>query len=400
MRRFLFAGVFALCGAALFAETFQYRYFPGEKYRILSTVREDVFINDRPSHKAEILNRITVEVGEVKDGAGFLSCTFQTSEESRSAAGLFSWGQTYDSKFWQDSSGVCTIDDAYFMPIVRNVPLFPKKDLFPGETWTSRGEEVHDFRASFGLKEAVRFPIDVAYRYSGKETKDGRDYEVVLLSYNVFHRPRFKNRPDRGALFPVRISGESRQKLYWDTVRGRAYAYEEEFDFIFDLSDGKSIEYRGSAEAKVVESSLMEKDLVAKDIKKDLQDLAVKDTHVKIDSLGVTLTLENIQFPPDSADLVPEEKVKLDRIAEILKKYPDRDILITGHTALAGTEGGRQKLSEDRAASVGTYLLEKGVRTRDRMSFRGLGATVPVADNADDAGRQKNRRVEITILEN
>jgi outer membrane protein OmpA-like peptidoglycan-associated protein len=110
--------------------------------------------------------------------------------------------------------------------------------------------------------------------------------------------------------------------------------------------------------------------------------------------------MENIQFPPDSALLVPSERSKLDRIGEILKKYSDRDILITGHTALAGTPEGRKKLSDDRAGSVGAYLLEKKVRTKDRISFRGLGAEVPVADNRTEDGRSKNRRVEITILEN
>ncbi len=400
MKRSILLVILCMSAAFLSGENFRYKFIPGEKYRILSTVREDVFVGGRKSHSAEILNRITAEVGDVKDGTGSLSCTYQTSEESRSAAGLFSWGRIYESRFLQDPLGKLAIDDAYFMPIVRNVPVFPARDLAPGDTWTERGEEVHDFRDAFALEEAVRFPIDVSYRYEGKESKDGREYDAVRISYNVFHRPRFKRMPGPGVLYPVRISGESRQKLYWDGTRGRPYAYEEEFDFVFDLSDGKSVEYRGSAEAKVVESSVMLKDLVAQDVRKDIEHLGIEDTQVKVDPLGVTLTLEDIRFPPDSAVLVPSEKAKLDRIAEILKKYPERDILISGHTVLAGTVEGRRRLSEDRAASVGTYLLGKGVRTRERMTFRGMGADVPVADNSVEEGRRKNRRVEITILEN
>ena len=104
-----------------------------------------------------------------------------------------------------------------------------------------------------------------------------------------------------------------------------------------------------------------------------------------------------ISFGPSEAG---SEKDKLDRIGAILKRYSDRDILVTGHTALAGSPGGRQTLSEDRAAAVGSYLISAGVRSKERMVYRGFGAEVPVADNATEEGRRKNRRVEITILEN
>lgn len=398
MKRSLFFLILIATASILPGESFRFRYHPGEKYRILSTVKEDVFINKRFSHAAEILNRITVEVQEAKDGTGLLSCTFHTSEESRSARELFSWGQMYESRFQRDALGYYRIEPRYFMPIVRNVPVFPEKEIFPGDTWSAAGEEVHDFRAAFGISEAVRFPIDVSYRYEGTETKDGREYHVIGIGYTVYHRPEFRSH--EGRMYPVLIAGFSRQKLFWDSVRGRPYAYEENFEFLFNLSSGDSVEYRGTAEAKVVGSDLMDKDLLARDIKKDLAEMGVRDTDVKSDDLGVTLVLENIQFPPDSAILVPVEMDKLDRIGAILKKYPDRDLLVTGHTALARTAEGRRKLSEERAAAVGSYLLRNNVRPRDRMIYRGMGAEVPVADNTSEAGRIKNRRVEITILEN
>jgi outer membrane protein OmpA-like peptidoglycan-associated protein len=112
------------------------------------------------------------------------------------------------------------------------------------------------------------------------------------------------------------------------------------------------------------------------------------------------VSLQNVQFLPDSAILQTSEKKKLDAIAEILKRYPDRDLLITGHTALAGTETGRQKLSEARAAAVGNYLLQNRVRQEDQIVIRGMGAREPIADNRSEEGMRQNRRVEITILEN
>ncbi|MDR1901047.1 MAG: OmpA family protein, partial [Treponema sp.] len=91
---------------------------------------------------------------------------------------------------------------------------------------------------------------------------------------------------------------------------------------------------------------------------------------------------------------------KLDRIAAVLRRRPERDILVAGHTALAGSAEGRERLSLRRAAAVAEYLIAAGVRSRDRVLVRGRGAEVPRADNSTEAGRRRNRRVEITILEN
>ena len=121
---------------------------------------------------------------------------------------------------------------------------------------------------------------------------------------------------------------------------------------------------------------------------------------VTVSEEGITVSLQNVQFLPDSAILRDSEREKLDFIAEILGRYPARDILVTGHTALAGTAEGRQWLSEERARVVGEYLLSTGMRRADQIVTRGVGAREPLADNTTEAGMRKNRRVEITILEN
>jgi outer membrane protein OmpA-like peptidoglycan-associated protein len=391
--------IFLLLSVSLVrAESFRFKYAAGDKYRILSTVHESVLINREKSHEAEILNRITVDVTGEGENGGKLSCSFQTSEEARGDYNVFSWGKSYESEFFRDSLGRYTIDEKYFMPIVRNVPVFPDRDIRPGDTWEADGEEVHDFSASFSVREPVRFPIKVSYTYLGKEKYKDAEYHALSVSYDVHHRIKFRTNP--GRLYPALISGYSRQKIYWDEQRGWPQAYSEEFDFIFELSSGDSVEYRGTAAAEVIEAFTMNKEQMAQDIKQALEEAGLADLGVRQDDLGITLMIENIQFLPDSSILTGAEKEKLDRIGEILQKYPDRDILISGHTALAGTREGRQKISEDRAASVGAYLLAKGVRTKERMVYRGLGADVPIAENSTEAGKSRNRRVEITILEN
>jgi outer membrane protein OmpA-like peptidoglycan-associated protein len=396
----LFVAV-ALLSAILsgaFAQTrFEFIYEPEEQYRVISTVEQDVWVNGLYRNHATILNRIAVEVADVADGSGFHEATFVTSEEATSGDEVFSWGEEYYSEFWRDRLGRYDIGDQYFMPVVRDVPVFPDRPLEPGDTWSSQGSEVHDFRRSFGIPDAFHFPIPVTYSYLENTERDGRDFAVIEISYNVFYRPTVRY---PGAVYPVRITGWSRQTLYWDLRAGRPHEYEESYEFDFALSSGEEVVYAGTAEARIVEASRMDRTQVMDEIRSELDRRGFEDQEVVEDERGVTIRLDNIQFPPDSAYLWDSEKEKLRSIAEILANYPERDILITGHTALAGTEAGRLQLSRDRAAAVASYLIEIGARQRDQVILRGVGATEPVADNLTEEGMRRNRRVEITILEN
>jgi len=109
-----------------------------------------------------------------------------------------------------------------------------------------------------------------------------------------------------------------------------------------------------------------------------------------------------VNFPANADALLPSEQEKLRRIASILKDYPDRDLLVTGHTAgVPGyTAQQHQELSELRAKAVGDFLVSLGARAPSQITTRGLGASAPIGDNATEEGRRRNRRVEITILEN
>ena len=92
------------------------------------------------------------------------------------------------------------------------------------------------------------------------------------------------------------------------------------------------------------------------------------------------------------------EKRKLEKIADILKAYKN-DLLVTGHTALRGNEKARQILSGERAQSVADYLVTLGVRDSYHIFTQGKGAAEPVATNQTEEGRSRNRRVEITIMD-
>jgi outer membrane protein OmpA-like peptidoglycan-associated protein len=116
-------------------------------------------------------------------------------------------------------------------------------------------------------------------------------------------------------------------------------------------------------------------------------------------SEGVTIVFSTPQFRANTAELFPEELDDLKKIADILKSVAARKIIVSGHTALAGTEGAQMGTSIERAQAVKDYFISQGLMTDNDIYIRGFGAQRPVADNNTPEGMAKNRRVEITILE-
>lgn len=123
-----------------------------------------------------------------------------------------------------------------------------------------------------------------------------------------------------------------------------------------------------------------------------------KKVIVENTAAGIRLTMQNLNFKPDSAELLPGENERLDQIAQVLKEVPEQMFLVEGHTASVGYEKGEMKLSVERANSVANALIQRGI-PREKFICKGSGGTKPIADNSTPEGKAKNRRVEITILE-
>ncbi len=109
------------------------------------------------------------------------------------------------------------------------------------------------------------------------------------------------------------------------------------------------------------------------------------------------LTL-HVNFDFDKATIRNTDTAELRKAIDFVKKYPGYKISIEGHTDNIGTEKYNQGLSERRAAAVKGYLLKQGVTNGARLRTVGHGESQPIADNATEEGRFKNRRVEILIL--
>jgi len=123
-------------------------------------------------------------------------------------------------------------------------------------------------------------------------------------------------------------------------------------------------------------------------------------TGVSVTRVGDNITLNmpgNITFATNSADLNAGFYDVLNSVGLVLNEFEQTVVEVAGHTDSTGTDAYNQQLSERRAASVASYLATRGV-LRDRFIEVGMGEARPIADNSTEAGRQANRRVEITLV--
>ncbi len=115
---------------------------------------------------------------------------------------------------------------------------------------------------------------------------------------------------------------------------------------------------------------------------------------------GIKITFNSdILFDVDKADLKEATKRQLSEFAQTLDKYPDTDLVIEGHADAQGPDDYNLKLSKQRADAVAAYLQSVGVKN-GRIDEKGYGEAQPIADNSTEAGRAKNRRVDIAVFAN
>ena len=108
------------------------------------------------------------------------------------------------------------------------------------------------------------------------------------------------------------------------------------------------------------------------------------------------IVLRNVLFATGSAELLPVSEPELDRLYQLLERYPELKIKINGHTDNVGDEESNLLLSENRAKAVRLYLVEKGV-DESRIRYEGFGESKPVSSNETPEGRRENRRTEFEL---
>ncbi len=121
-----------------------------------------------------------------------------------------------------------------------------------------------------------------------------------------------------------------------------------------------------------------------------------KDIPLQPIEVAAAVVLKNIFFDFGQYELKSESGVELDRLVQLLQENPTIKIQIEGHTDNIGSAADNLKLSQNRANSVVTHLVNKGI-AGSRLNAKGFGAAKPIADNESEDGRAKNRRTEAKV---
>lgn len=356
------------------------------------------------------------------------------------------------SSFIINSDGNLTmlVDNGY--PSFRSFPTFTSRKIQKGDIWEAKA-----MRAVDPLSKGIitKMPIYVRYTYTGDDNYNGEPVYLISAEWATrYNMGGTTTYVDWGGDKELNYAqGSHKATIIVSKATGAALVIRDTVDETFVYKDGNKYQYKGTISLfteyppaidrsrliaalkkmdllddeeaeKLLQRPVAKDDAIASDAKKTSgKSSSAKDTAAKTERLkkkveehqtksakvtapisvdnteaGIRLTIQNLQFKADSAELLPGEEKRLDQITEILRLAEGAQFLIEGHTASTGYEAGEMKLSKERADSIAAALSSRGIGS-ERFICKGSGGKKPIASNDTAEGKALNRRVEITILD-
>lgn len=194
------------------------------------------------------------------------------------------------------------------------------------------------------------------------------------------------------------------QKVEIARARAQSRQYEDERNALSEQSerarlDARTLEAdrarRDATSARADAASARDEVAASRAARLDLE-RQIAELNARETDRGLVVTLGDLLFATGKSELTGGAGPNLDKLAAFLGEYSDRTVLIEGHTDSVGSAESNQLLSQRRADSVRSYLVNRGVQA-NRVTTAGLGEGSPVASNDTNTGRQQNRRVEVII---
>lgn len=313
------------------------------------------------------------------------------------------------SSFTISEDGNLTMIEDNGFPSFRSFPTFPKDKIKIGDKWNATAE-----RAVDPLNKGIitRLPIYIQYQYTG----DGKyhDEDIFILKAQWATRYGISYFDSQGDRELKSAMGSHKADIYVSKKTGCALLVRDIVDETFVYQDGNKINFQGfitlfteyppAIDREIIIPSL---NRIAKnnddknddDTQKDFfKDKDVPDISYENTNRGIRLTIQNLQFKPNSSELLPGEENRLNQIAKVLKQAKNSMFLVEGHTASTGNISGEKQLSVERAYTIAEELIKRGI-SAEKFIYKGSGSSKPIASNETPEGMAKNRRVEITILE-
>ncbi|MBV6492234.1 MAG: hypothetical protein LDLANPLL_00227 [Turneriella sp.] len=351
--------------------------------------------------KRSVFHRVLLDSGAPDNARGFpLTGTFTSLIRNADSKLAYSEYENYSGSFFMKPTGEFVVAHGQYMPNIRSVPTFPENrdpqivgdaNLDIGATWESPGEEVMQFST------LVTVPFKVRYEYRGTENIKSEEGEKnchkFISNYELTYGNDEPGKP--------RVFGYVTAVWFWDAAQGIPYYATEEYNVIIVNEQGVANEFKINSRSYYRKfKKRVEKDKI--NLASQLKEAFVQknaDVDVRVTDTGVAISLPDVFFDTNSAELNKAAKKTLEQIIETLKATDFPHIRVRGHTDSTGDADYNMKLSEKRAERVADLLIDDGELNADKISFDGRGAKDPIADNETEEGRAKNRRVEIILLD-
>ncbi|MFN3603837.1 MAG: OmpA family protein [Leptonema sp. (in: bacteria)] len=358
---------------------------------------DDILIIEKFQHvinkhtEREEKNKIHLSIKEIKNDSYHFDAVFTTYVRKLPTEKEFKKEEEFFSSFIIQNDGQYLVEEKYKFPNVQSIPTFPQiqdtKEL--PKKWQKPGKEVINL-LEINLKIFVPFIVD--YTYLGTEEIDYFGKKVLAHKIQFGYELKHKVVPGEG---PIQfIKGNTKGILYFSPEMHIPLYDEQNLFYEFTLKNQKPI--REIFFIKTWYKKI--KKINKENLEENLKQIQNKENFtVRNQERGIAIDLDNILFDFDSYSLKEKSKKTLDSIIEILKKYPNQEIQISGHTDNIGDENYNQELSEKRAKTIAEYLIQNGI-PENQISYKGYGDKKPLHPNDTPENRKKNRRVEILII--
>ncbi len=363
-----------------------------ERLEIVRTADVEYYVNSSLKRIYQERNIIDLTCYAKKDKVSKIRGLFSIYRRE-SGNDVFLLKEQYISDFSVNSRGRMKLAPRCLLPNLRHIPTFPADAVKEGDSWRAPANLIlRNFSIPLNLM------LEADYTLTAVKKIKGRDIAVINYHFIINKDLTGRRFP---ADYPRKIFGQNAGTIFWDIKLNAPYDIKDRYNIMFVFRNGirgyGSIEFKMDINSKPkIYKPFTDED--KETAKRELQKELTPDKNIVIDTekRGLVLRLGEILFDFDSDRLKDSSKDILNRIITVLrKKYPDREIIIEGHTDITGETNYNKELSYRRARSVAEYFKQKG--GHDKLSYRGFGSEKPVADNRTKEGRQKNRRVEIII---
>ena len=299
---------------------------------------------------------------------------------------------TYDAAVSLEGGFSGTAEAPLLYPRTRGFPALPEQLPDVGERWRDFGTQVIAPRE--GAKPTtIEFYCE--YEYVGLSTYLEREVHAIKGQYATRYR---RGQDPDGDESLTEASGKHLIAIFIDTRDGNWMFIRDQINEEFRFTDGQVLSQEGFYLTWYGGLYAVDRQAKAESVRELLEESGVKEVAVEPVAEGIALTIQNIHFVPDQAVILPEERRRLDQIADVLSTVGDQTIKAVGHTADVGTQESQFELSVQRAQVIIEEMVKRGIPATSFI-YEGKGGTEPLATNENEEGRAQNRRVEFIILD-